>query len=201
MLKRKFEERTAARRQTNSQQVSAPQSLASGTFLRMRVLPVRTLPDPILAARAAHVDPCDEAILALAHALTVTMRASPACIGLAATQVGEAFHLFCMDVTGHARARSCAGLVVLANAKVIERSADVVMREGCMSVPHLTGNVARAAEVLVEGLEIGTGRVIRIEADAMEARCLQHEIDHLEGYVFVDRVTNPKDVFARKSYA
>jgi peptide deformylase len=78
----------------------------------------------------------------------------------------------------------------------------VVMREGCMSVPHFTGNVARAAEVVVEGYEPGTGRYLRITADAMEARCLQHEIDHLDGYVFVDRVSDrQKDLFPRKSYA
>ena len=71
-----------------------------------------------------------------------------------------------------------------------------------MSVPHLTGNVARAAEVTVEGVEPGTGRLVRVSADAIEARCLQHEIDHLDGYVFVDRVFNPAtDLFARKTYA
>jgi len=70
-----------------------------------------------------------------------------------------------------------------------------------MSVPHLTGNVGRAAEVTVQGLEPGTGCLVRLSADAIEARCLQHEIDHLDGYVFVDRVSNPaRDLFARKTY-
>jgi peptide deformylase len=156
----------------------------------------------VLGHRAEHVDPCDPAIVALAHALTVTMRASPACVGLAATQVGERVHLFCMDVTGHRKARSCAGLVVLANARLVGWSEQTLMREGCMSVPHFTGNVLRAAEVIVEGLEPGTGRVVRVSADAMEARCLQHEIDHLEGFLFVDRVKDrEKDLFPRKSYA
>jgi peptide deformylase len=175
---------------------------ASGMYARAPIRRVVTLPDPILSRRADEVDPCDPAVVALAHALTATMRVSPACIGLAATQVGEPIHLFCMDLTGHKKARSCAGLVVLANACVVARSDEEVAREGCMSVPHLTGNVARAAEVVVEGLEPGTGRVVRISADAMEARCLQHEIDHLEGFVFVDRVRDPTtDLFPRKSYA
>ena len=93
--------------------------------------------------RRVDVDPCHPHAVALADALVATMRASPACVGLAATQVGEPARLFCMDVTGHRRARSCAGLVVLCNPTIVWRSNDVISREGCMSVPHLTGNVAR----------------------------------------------------------
>jgi peptide deformylase len=107
-----------------------------------------------------------------------------------------------MDVTGHRNARSCAGLVVLCNPRIVSRSRDVVMREGCMSVPDLTGNVARAKEVTVEGYEPGTGRLLRVSADAIEARCLQHEIDHLDGFLFVRRVANvATDLFVRKTYA
>lgn len=180
-----------------------PQSSAgSGTYPRTQILRVVTKPHAILSTRAIEIDPCDPAMVALAHALTATMHASPACVGLAATQVGLAVRLFCMDVTGHPKARSCAGLVVLANPRIVAQSAEIVMREGCMSVPHFTGNVARAREVTVEGLEPGTARPVRVAANAMEARCLQHEIDHLDGLVFVDRVRDPeRDLFARKSYA
>ena len=180
-----------------------PSPASSGTFRRAAwILPVATRPDPILTERARAVDPFDPVIVAFSRALIATMRASPACVGLAATQVGELFHLFCMDVTGHKKAKSCAGLVVLANARIIRRSEEIVMREGCMSVPDFTGNVRRAAEVTVEGYEPGTGRLLRLSADGMEARCVQHELDHLDGFVFVNRVTDPaKDLFARKSYA
>lgn len=177
-------------------------AFGSGTYPRATIRRVLTRPHEVLATRAADVDPCDPAIVALSHALVATMRVSPACVGLAATQVGEPVRVFCMDVTGHKKARSCAGLVVMANPRVIARSSEIVMREGCMSVPSLTGNVARAAEVAVEGLEPGTGRVLRVVADAIEARCLQHEIDHLDGFLFVDRVRDPKrDLFERKSFA
>jgi peptide deformylase len=89
----------------------------------------------------------------------------------------------------------------MANPVIVRRAGNVTMREGCMSVPHLTGDVTRAAEVTVEGVEPGTRRVVRVEADAMEARCLQHEIDHLDGYVFVERVLDPTaELFARKRY-
>jgi peptide deformylase len=179
----------------------APSHSPSGTFVSARVMRVVTHPDPVLKARAAIVDPCDPAIVALSRALTVTMRASPACVGLAATQVGEPVHIFCMDVTGHRKARSCAGLVVLVNARVVAWSEEILMREGCMSVPHHTGNVLRAAEVIVEGFEPGTSRLVRVSADGIEARCLQHEIDHLEGFVFVDRVRDhATDLFPRKAY-
>ena len=181
---------------------SIPRASASGTYPRARILRVVTTPDPILATRAFDIDPCDPAMVALAHALVDTMRVSPACVGLAATQVGQAVRIFCMDVSGHRKTRSCAGLVVLANPRVVAQSAEIVLREGCMSVPHFTGNVARAEEVTVEGLELGTARLVRVTANAMEARCLQHEIDHLDGLVFIDRVRDPeRDLFARKSYA
>jgi peptide deformylase len=174
---------------------------ASGTF-RVSVRRVLTRPDARLTVRAAEVDPCDLNAVALADVLVGTMRTSPACVGLAATQVGEAVRIFCMDVTGHPKARSCAGLVVLCNPKIVSASADVVLREGCMSVPEWTGNVARAKEVTVEGYEPGSGRVLCVSADGIEARCLQHEIDHLDGLVFVDRVNDAAtDLFPRKTYA
>jgi peptide deformylase len=177
-------------------------AFGSGTYARAPIKRVFQTPHPVLAHAAVLVDPCDEKIVLLADALVATMRASPACVGLAATQIGESAHLFCMDVSGHKKTKSCAGLVVLANARIVVSSGEIVMREGCMSVPHLTGNVARASEVVVEGREPGTARIVRIHADAMEARCLQHEIDHLEGLVFVDRVRDrDADLFARKAYA
>jgi peptide deformylase len=172
---------------------------ASGSF-RVSVRRVLARPDVRLGTIAAEVDPCHPYVVALADALVATMRVSPACVGLAATQIGEPARVFCMDVTGHKKARSCAGLVVVCNPVVVWRSRDVVQREGCMSVPDLTGDVARAAEVVVEGREPGTGALIRLQADGIEARCLQHEIDHLDGLVFVDRVSDPKRLFARRTY-
>ena len=173
----------------------------SGTF-KISTRRVLTRPDPRLAIRAMEVEPTDTNAVALADGLVATMRVSPACVGLAATQIGEPVRIFCMDVTGHRKAHSCAGLVVLCNPRIVWRSNDVVQREGCMSVPQFTGNVARAAEVTVEGFEPGSGQIISVNADGIEARCIQHEIDHLDGFVFVDRVTDlVNDLFARKMYA
>jgi peptide deformylase len=177
----------------------------SGTYPRTplpRVLTHVDVDGVVLTQRAREVDPRDPAVVTLARSLVATMRVSPACVGLAAPQIGASMRVFCMDVSGHRKRRSCAGLVVIANPVIVARSGNVVMREGCMSVPHLTGDVARAAEVTVEGIEPGTSRVVRVDADAIEARCLQHEIDHLDGYVFVERVLDPTaELFPRKRYA
>lgn len=174
----------------------------SGTYRRVQIRRVLARPEAVLARRAREIDPRAPGVVELAEALVATMRVSPACVGLAAPQVGESVRMFCMDLTGHRKAKSCAGLVLMVNPRIVERSSDVVMREGCMSVPDFTGDVARAATVVVEGFEPGSSKLLRISADAMEARCLQHEIDHLDGLVFVDRVTDPsKALFPRKTYA
>ncbi len=173
----------------------------SGTHLRSPIRHVLVRPHPVLARRAVEVDPRDPETLLLAEALVATMRTSPACVGLAAPQIGVGVRVFCMDITGHKKARSCAGLVVMANPHLTNSRGNAVMREGCMSVPHVTGDVARAAEVVVEGVEPGTGRLVRVAADAMEARCLLHELDHLDGFVFVERVVDAEtDLFQRRRY-
>jgi peptide deformylase len=174
----------------------------SGTHRRLLVRPVLEHPHPLLARPSVEIDPQSSAIVGLANLLVATMRASPACVGLAAPQIGENVRLFAMNVTGHRKARSCAGLVVLANPRILSCSGSVVMREGCLSVPQLTGDVTRASEVIVSGAVPGSGRNIVITADGIEARCIQHEIDHLDGILFVDRVLDPvADLFVRKTYA
>ena len=158
----------------------------SGTFRRAPTRRVLTRPDPRLAQPSREVDPRDPAVVALAKVLVATMSASPGCLGLAAPQLGEMLRVVCVDVTDHAEARSCAGLVVLANPRVVARAGNVVMVEDCASVPHLTGPVARAAAVTVEGVVPGTTQLVRVKADGIEARRLLHEIDHLDGHVFAD---------------
>jgi peptide deformylase len=154
----------------------------------------------VLKRRASDVDPLDPEVVRLADALVATMRVSPACVGLAANQVGVARRVFCMDVTGHRKAGTCHGLVVLANPVVVAAERPGVAREGCMSVPDLTGNVVRASRVVVRGAVPGTGEDREIDADAIEARCLLHEIDHLDGLLFLDRVEGPHTVFPRRRY-
>jgi peptide deformylase len=165
----------------------------------MAVRQVLVLPHPVLSAPAAPVGELDQAALDLAVDLLDTMRASPACVGLAAPQIGVARRAFVVDVSGHRKARSCHGTFVLFDPEVVSSDAPEVAREGCMSVPDLTGDVARASTLTVAGTDMDGSRVV-LEVDAFEARAVQHELDHLEGLVFLDRVAGPHHVFPRRVY-
>ena len=143
----------------------------------------------MLSAAGAEVDPADPEIVQLAADLVATMRVSPGCVGLAAPQVGVGAQVFVVDVTGHPKAATAHGTFVLCNAEVVEASRWRPGREGCMSVPDLTGDVKRAGRlVVVEAVLPGTGEPVRLTTDAFEARALQHEIDHCAGLLFLDRV-------------
>ena len=165
----------------------------------MAVRRVLELPDPRLKSVARPVGGLDDAARALAVDLVDTMRATVACVGLAAPQIGVDRRAFVVDVTGHRKARSCHGEVVLFDPEVIEAEAPMLAREGCLSVPHFTGDVARATRVVVRGLSLeGTRRTL--EVNAFEARAVLHEIDHLDGLLFLDRVASHEAVFRRKVY-
>ena len=165
----------------------------------MAVRPVLRLPDPVLKRPTRPIVEVDDAVRALATDLVDTMRASPACVGLAANQIGVDLRAFCVDITGHRKARSCAGEIVLLNPELTSAEGPELAREGCMSVPDLTGDVPRAPRVVMRGLTPdGLERVV--EADAFEARALLHELDHLDGFVFLDRVASHGSVFRRRVY-
>jgi peptide deformylase len=165
-----------------------------------RVLEVVRAPDPVLSRAGAVVDPTSAEIVQLAADLVATMRVSPGCVGLAAPQVGVSAKVFCVDVTEHPKTRTQHGTFVLCNAVVVSASRNEKAREGCMSVPDFTGDVKRATRVVVRGQEPGTGREVTIETDAFEARALQHEIDHCEGLLFLDRAAGAHAIHARKTY-
>jgi peptide deformylase len=165
----------------------------------MTVRDVRIYPDPVLKQVAAPVGSVDEDARALARDLIDTMRAHERCVGIAANQIGELRRCVVVDVTGHPRAESCHALIVLFDPVVVEEAGSVVAREGCLSIPDLTANVRRPTDVVVRGLdERGLPRAIG--ANAFEARALLHEIDHLDGVLFLDRVANLEtDVFRRRT--
>jgi peptide deformylase len=163
------------------------------------VRPVLALPAPVLKQVATPVGRIDDDARALAVDLIETMRASPACVGLAAPQIGVSRRAFAMDITGHKKAVSCHGEIVLFDPEVLLAHGPDVGREGCMSVPDFTGEVTRATRIVVRGLDV-EGRDRVIQADAFEARAVQHELDHLDGLLFLDRVASPHSVFRRKTY-
>jgi peptide deformylase len=165
-----------------------------------RVLPVVTAPAAVLSGVGAEVDPADPEIVQLAADLVATMRVSPGCVGLAAPQVGVGAQVFVVDVTQHPKTAISHGTFVLCNARVVEASRWRPGREGCMSVPDLTGDVKRAGRVVVEGALPGSGEQVKLTTDAFEARALQHEIDHCAGKLFLDRVAGAHAIYQRKVY-
>lgn len=136
----------------------------------------------------------------LALDLIDTMQASPACVGLAAPQIGVGRRAIAVDVSNHPKATASHGLVVLFDPVLIQTEGREVAREGCMSVPDLTANVGRARTVVIRGITPeGDERVIA--AEGFEARAFQHELDHLDGMLILDRVASlTTDVFRRKVY-
>jgi peptide deformylase len=133
---------------------------------------------------------------AVAGDLVDTMRSFERCVGLAAPQLGDLVRMVAVDVRGHPKAETDNGLLVLVNPRIVEAEGTEVAREGCLSIPDLTANVRRATRIVVEH---GAGTV---ECLGFEARCVQHELDHLDGILFLDRVESlVDDVFRRRSYA
>lgn len=161
--------------------------------------PIRLVGEPVLHEPARPVAELDAAVLAVVDDLLATMRATSHSVGVAAPQIGVGLRIAVVDVTGHPKARSCHGELVLVNPELVLAEHPAVGREGCMSVPDLTGDVARATHVVVRALDRDGVEQI-IEADAFEARALQHELDHLDGTLFLDRVVAADRLFRRKVY-
>jgi peptide deformylase len=159
----------------------------------LAVREVLRYPHPALKQVAREATPTEAELVGTD--LVETMRSFPRCVGVAAPQIGELVRIVAVDVTGHPKATTCHGLLVLANPRVVLASGAEVAREGCLSIPDLTANVRRATQVVIEAGD----RVI--ESEGFEARCLLHEIDHLDGLLFLDRVDSlTDDVFRRKRY-
>ncbi len=165
----------------------------------MAIREVLRYPHPALKRVArALVEPERELVARLARDLEDTMRGHPGCVGLAAPQLGELVRMVVVDVTGHRKATASNGLLVLVNPRIVGASGSEVAREGCLSIPELTANVRRAVHVTVEALA-PSGEPRTVTSAGFEARCLQHEIDHLDGVLFLDRVASlQRDGFPRR---
>lgn len=164
----------------------------------MGIKPVYQLPERVLKRRADELRAISDPDLVTD--LVDTMRASPACVGLAAPQIGVSKRAIVVDVSEHPKARTNHGLVVMIDPHILEAEGREVGREGCMSVPDLTANVARALRVVVQGVD-ENGHIRVLETEGFEARAFQHEIDHLDGLLILDRVASlATDVFKRKTY-
>jgi peptide deformylase len=162
---------------------------------------VLRVPHPALKTVARALDPGElELARSVADDLLATMRAHPRCVGLAAPQIGELVRVAVVDCTDHPRAPDAAGVLVLVNPVVVAHDGEEVAREGCLSIPELTANVRRSVAVTIEAVS-PDGEPLRVASQGFEARALQHELDHLDGILFLDRVDSlSRDVFRRRDY-
>ena len=166
----------------------------------MSVLPIQQFPHKILKRPTVPVERVDARVRALIDGLITTMRHHPRCVGLAAPQVGSDARVAVMDASVHPKARHSLGLIILVNPVLELLGAPVMSREGCLSVPDFTANVQRSTRVAVRALD-ASGALHEYQLEGFEAIVAQHEVDHLDGTLFFDRVVNVKtDVFRRKNY-
>jgi len=158
------------------------------------LLPICKYPDPVLREKTRSVVNIDNGIQRLIDDMIDTMYHAPG-IGLAANQVGRPLSLLVI----HIQREECEyGLIVLMNPELVSAQGEITFEEGCLSVPDYFANVKRHEEVVVCGLD-REGKKIEIAASGLLAIALQHEMDHLEGKLFIDRISPvARDIFKRR---
>ncbi|MBS2000934.1 MAG: peptide deformylase [Cyanobacteria bacterium SZAS LIN-5] len=166
----------------------------------MAILPILLYPDERLKQISAPIEAIDDAVKSLIDDLLETLYESPGCVGIAAPQVGALQRMVIVDASRNAKAGSNHGRMILINPEVLFSEGEVMAREGCLSLPHLTANVKRAQHIKVRA-QNEHGEWWEFESSDFEARVVLHEMDHLDGLLFLDRVASLKtDVFRRKRY-
>lgn len=163
----------------------------------MTLLEVLIYPDVRLKQVSEPVVAIDEDLRAFVADLAETMRAGPGGVGIAAPQVGRFQRIVIVDVSVK-KGIPNHGRMVLINPELTFWEGMAVGREGCMSVPDFTGNVIRAERITVEA-QNERGEAVKYECQGYEARAVQHEMDHLDGLLFLDRLVSRRhDLFRRK---
>jgi peptide deformylase len=146
----------------------------------MAILAIRTLPDPVLRQKAKRVKTIDGSIQKLIANMLETVHADTGRAGLAAPQVGISLRVIVIDIPG-------AENIVLINPEIVKRSGERSVTEGCLSVPGYYGEIKRAKSVTAKGRD-ASGKEIRIKANDLLAQALEHEVDHLNGMLYVDHL-------------
>ena len=165
----------------------------------MALLQVLQYPDPRLKQESAEVEHFDRSLQDFVADLEETMRAGPGGVGIAAPQVNNFIRALIVDVSAKPKTPN-HGRLVLVNPEIIEWDGMAKGREGCMSVPDFTGNVVRAEHIALSAFD-QHGEKLSFEMKGYEARAVQHELDHLDGLLFLDRlVSRRNDLFTRKNY-
>lgn len=162
---------------------------------------ILTFPHPILKKHTHRIERIDDSIRGLIEDLIDTMQAGPGSVGVAAPQIGVSLSACVIDVSSNRNAReNNHGLIAMLNPVIIASSGSSIMREGCMSIPDYTGDVERATSVIVRYMN-QEGDIRTVEASGFEAVAIQHEMDHLDGVLFLDRIVSLKTgLFRRKNY-
>lgn len=166
----------------------------------MAVKEVLIYPNPKLKEICDPIESWDESVPQLLTDLVDTMIDAGHSVGIAAPQIGDTRRAFVVDVSKSklGKKQGCHGLLQMVNPKIIEREGQTIVREGCMSVPDYTGNVTRAEQIVIQFLDQDQQFQV-IKSSGFEAIAIQHELDHLDGYLFLDRVSSLKtDLFRRK---
>lgn len=151
----------------------------------MAVLPIRLFPEAVLRSKAKPVTKIDASIKKFIRDLFDTLYAQPDGIGIAAPQVGVSKQIIVVDVSKRDRRKRPIALI---NPHILDLAGETLTREGCMSLPDYRANLLRAERINVSWTDT-LGRRVRIATQGIEALCIQHELDHLNGLLIVDRVT------------
>ncbi len=160
---------------------------------------VLTYPNPILKEIAKNVYDIDQNLIDHIKNLKETMNNFPFCSGLASTQVGDLRRVIVINANRFRKPpKHSHGELVLINPEIIKREGSLMFREGCLSVPSYTGNVERSLIIEVKAItEKGEEKIFTFEKE--EAVLVQHEIDHLDGKLFLDHIKDPTNLFKRKN--
>ncbi|HUO58563.1 MAG TPA: peptide deformylase [bacterium] len=165
----------------------------------MAVRPVLTYPHPMLKEKASGV-PIGPTLEQVLLDLTDTLRHHPGCVGLAAPQIGYPYRCVVVDVSGSPRAGENHGFLRLVGPRILEATQWKWGREGCLSFPDLLANVKRAQKLRIAALDV-QGQALELRCQGYEAVAIQHEMDHLDGILFLDRIRSSKDLFERQKPA
>ena len=165
----------------------------------MAVFDILVYPDPRLKEVSRQVNVIDESVRKLVSDLEDTIAAGPPSVGIAAPQIGRFERIAIVDVSSKSNIPN-HGKLILINPQIISKQGAVKGREGCLSVPDYTGNVIRPERITLHALDL-MGKNQSYDMEGFEARAVLHEIDHLDGLLFLDRLVSRRDnLFRRKVY-
>ncbi len=166
-------------------------------MIDMTIREIRKYPDPVLRQKTGRVGAIDDTITRLIEDMVETMHDAPG-VGLAANQVGVPLQVAVIDLSTREEPARRHPLLVIINPEILSMEGSVIEEEGCLSIPEYAEKVKRAQKVKVRALD-GDGKSFEIEAEGLLAKALQHEIDHLNGLLFVDRLSPlKKNIFKRR---